>query len=188
MSEDVLNELTGLAYKMEEIVSEIQSWNARKHMAVEGIMKITPQETRNLMAAWTLISQPKVPQLFEYGDFASALGVTEASFNDIILSLESKVEELGTSGVMSIIEESREREKRLLKSMPYKEYLQTDHWKHTRKSALKRAEYRCQLCNGDAMLQVHHRTYERRGHERASDLIVLCRQCHKDFHRIEDDE
>jgi hypothetical protein len=30
---------------------------------------------------------------------------------------------------------------------------------------------------------VHHRTYERVGFERQSDLIVLCHDCHRDFHR-----
>lgn len=29
-------------------------------------------------------------------------------------------------------------------------------------------------------LEVHHRTYERRGHERDSDLIALCWGCHED--------
>lgn len=86
------------------------------------------------------------------------------------------------------LENQREREEReRLPSMPYKEYLQTEHWKEKRKGALKRAGYKCQLCNSDLMLQVHHRTYERRGSERAADLIVLCQRCHKDFHKIGDE-
>jgi hypothetical protein len=32
-------------------------------------------------------------------------------------------------------------------------------------------------------LQVHHRTYERRGAELADDLVVVCRQCHEIHHR-----
>lgn len=83
----------------------------------------------------------------------------------------------------------REAEQRLrdsLPTMPYKEYLQTEHWKETRKGALKRAGYKCQLCNSDLMLQVHHRTYERRGNEQARDLIVLCQRCHKDFHKVDE--
>lgn len=72
-----------------------------------------------------------------------------------------------------------------LLTMPYKEYLQTDHWKQTRKSAMKRAGYKCQLCNSDLMIQVHHRTYANRGHERNSDLVVLCRRCHANFHRVD---
>ena len=69
-----------------------------------------------------------------------------------------------------------------LKRIPYREYLGTEHWQRVRESALKRSWYRCQLCNSDGLLDVHHRTYERRGEERASDVIVLCRQCHSKFH------
>ena len=70
----------------------------------------------------------------------------------------------------------------LLRTMPYKEYLQTPEWQRTRLAALKRAKFACQLCNGDKPLQVHHRTYERRGDEWASDLIALCADCHGKFH------
>lgn len=70
-----------------------------------------------------------------------------------------------------------------LRAMPYRDYLQTEHWKALRQQMLKRARYRCQLCNrGDVSLHVHHRTYENRGDERYSDLIVLCADCHQTFH------
>jgi hypothetical protein len=70
-----------------------------------------------------------------------------------------------------------------LRSLPYDEYLQTPHWKEGRTKALNRARWRCQLCNRRENLNVHHRTYERRGHESPGDLIVLCRDCHKLFHK-----
>jgi 5-methylcytosine-specific restriction endonuclease McrA len=42
------------------------------------------------------------------------------------------------------------------------------------------------VCNEEASkgkpLDVHHRTYERRGAEKAEDVIVLCRRCHELFH------
>jgi len=69
-----------------------------------------------------------------------------------------------------------------LRSMPYGQYLQTDHWQDTREKALKRAKFKCQLCNSTDTLDVHHRTYEHRGYEYAADLIVLCRGCHAKFH------
>lgn len=69
------------------------------------------------------------------------------------------------------------------RTMPYNEYLQTPHWKETRKAALERAGNRCQLCNNDQRLHVHHRTYERLGEEHDTDLIVLCASCHGRFHR-----
>lgn len=72
---------------------------------------------------------------------------------------------------------------RTLRTMPYADYLQTGHWQRTRAAALERAGHRCQLCNRPQHLNVHHRTYERRGAERDDDLIVLCRGCHETFHR-----
>lgn len=70
-----------------------------------------------------------------------------------------------------------------LRSMPYYEYLQTPEWQDTRKRAMKRASFRCQVCNAYGVrLNVHHRTYERRGYEDSRDLIVLCEGCHEIFH------
>ena len=69
-----------------------------------------------------------------------------------------------------------------LKRMKYNEYLKTQHWQRRRISALKKANNSCQICNSNERLDVHHRTYERRGCERPTDLTVLCRQCHTLFH------
>ncbi len=82
-------------------------------------------------------------------------------------------------------EEERQEKERLqeLKYMPYQEYLKTPEWQETRKRQLRRSDYRCQVCNeGDKILDVHHRTYENKGCEYYSDLIVLCRDCHSTFH------
>lgn len=64
----------------------------------------------------------------------------------------------------------------------YDAYLKSDHWQHMR--ALAREFYgdRCVLCGATRRLDVHHRTYERKGRERLSDLILLCRKCHGRFH------
>lgn len=69
-----------------------------------------------------------------------------------------------------------------LRSMPYSEYLQTEHWYHVRSRAISRAQRRCQVCNSGHRLEVHHRTYENRGDEGRLDVIVLCRNCHAKFH------
>jgi len=70
-----------------------------------------------------------------------------------------------------------------LKKMPYAKYLESDHWQERRVRHLRSAGFRCQLCNADnTKLHVHHRTYERKGCERFSDLIVLCEECHHIFH------
>lgn len=87
-------------------------------------------------------------------------------------------------------EEDKKNRLEELKNMQYKEYLTTPEWRETRKKKLKRARYRCQVCNSnEKSLNVHHRTYERRGEERDEDLIVLCQDCHEMYHdngKIED--
>ncbi len=67
----------------------------------------------------------------------------------------------------------------------YKEYLRTPIWKALKEAALDRAGRRCQVCNSDLMLQVHHRKYpEVLGTEDPMDLTVLCRRCHDLFHNV----
>ena len=78
---------------------------------------------------------------------------------------------------------TRTRPPPILKT-PYSEYLQSEHWQALRAAALKAAGNRCQLCYSDLRLEVHHRTYERRGCELLSDLTVLCHRCHAQFHGI----
>lgn len=64
----------------------------------------------------------------------------------------------------------------------YQEYLATEHWQGTRKEALARAKYHCQVCRArDVQLEVHHNTYARLGHEAHDDLFVLCENCHELF-------
>lgn len=69
-----------------------------------------------------------------------------------------------------------------MNKIQYQEYLQSAHWRTLRRKALENAEHSCQLCNSESALNVHHRTYDRLGHERLADLIVLCRDCHAKFH------
>jgi len=85
-------------------------------------------------------------------------------------------------------EYEEERSKRLtnLREMSYSEYLKTEHWYSVRTRALKRANFRCQLCNAaNTKLHVHHRTYINRGCEQNNDVIALCEDCHRKFHNIE---
>jgi 5-methylcytosine-specific restriction endonuclease McrA len=73
---------------------------------------------------------------------------------------------------------------RSTRRMRYVAYLGSDEWKKKRRDALERAGSRCQLCNRPGELQTHHRTYERvPRRERASDLTVLCVDCHSWFHK-----
>ena len=71
-----------------------------------------------------------------------------------------------------------------LERMSYQEYLRTPEWRVIRAAALERAGHCCSLDithTGD--LVVHHRFYGPRGHELASDLVVLCRVCHDLHHK-----
>lgn len=68
------------------------------------------------------------------------------------------------------------------KFLPYKDYLQTDHWKETRKQALFRSGRKCQLCSNMGNLHVHHNNYDNLWEETDNDLIVLCDKCHAKFH------
>jgi hypothetical protein len=80
------------------------------------------------------------------------------------------------------LERARAEKVDALRRMPYADYLRTDHWQFIRKAALRRAQYRCQVCYADGLLDVHHRTYENRGRESYADVTVLCRTCHSLFH------
>lgn len=72
-----------------------------------------------------------------------------------------------------------------LQTMPYREYLQTPEWAQVRQLKLSDARYRCQLnANHWRNLEVHHRTYVRRGVELLCDLIVLCADCHGHVHKF----
>ena len=62
----------------------------------------------------------------------------------------------------------------------YREYLLSDKWEELRDAALERAGFQCQLvAEHGGQLEVHHRTYDRLGHEDVADLTVLCHRCHR---------
>lgn len=78
-----------------------------------------------------------------------------------------------------------------LKSIPYREYLATHHWKERRKLILERAGDSpvCACCGqkGNMFLDfpkyhVHHLTYCRIGEENGSDLVIVCSPCHNLIH------
>jgi len=64
----------------------------------------------------------------------------------------------------------------------YQKYLNSKEWKKKRKETIEAAGGKCQLCNSDHRLHVHHRTYDNVRNEQPGDLIVLCSNCHAKFH------
>ncbi len=68
------------------------------------------------------------------------------------------------------------------RTLSYDDYLRSDHWREVRRRCLWRWDYRCAVCNSSQFVDVHHRTYERLGAERETDVIALCRRCHDLYH------
>ena len=69
------------------------------------------------------------------------------------------------------------------RSLPYKEFLRSEYWRHVRRFKTRRAG--CAFCGTRRKrLDIHHKTYEHRGDElnHLGDLIVLCGDCHKNRH------
>ncbi len=69
------------------------------------------------------------------------------------------------------------------------------HWSKMRAIKIGFSENSCELCSMDnsavrfcyghsLALDIHHRTYERFGHEHLSDLETLCRHCHRMRHGL----
>lgn len=78
-----------------------------------------------------------------------------------------------------------EKEADDLKNLKYSDFLQTKYWDVVRRQKMKRANFKCELCNSNGKsLNVHHKTYDNHGmeHRYLEDLIVLCRKCHAKFH------
>lgn len=67
----------------------------------------------------------------------------------------------------------------------YSAFLNTIYWKTVAEEVKRRAGYRCQLCNSEDDLNVHHRCYEHKGTEilHMGDLICLCHKCHEHHHK-----
>jgi 5-methylcytosine-specific restriction endonuclease McrA len=80
--------------------------------------------------------------------------------------------------------------------MNYKSYLSSNAWKETRarffnrsqRVLLMRRRYGrivCEFCKYRGKFNLHHKTYERLGRERTTDLIILCDDCHEKVHSLD---
>ena len=92
-------------------------------------------------------------------------------------------------GVLAVIGRGVERraaarrlEARRERQRQYRRYLRTEGWKQRRRVALDRAAGFCEDCGARTKLEVHHRTYKRKGTERPEDLVAVCHSCHDERH------
>lgn len=74
-----------------------------------------------------------------------------------------------------------------IKTMSYKDFLQTLYWETISAYKKFKVNYKCALCGSNKNLSTHHSSYKRHGHEHEysvieEDLIVLCQDCHSKFH------
>ena len=67
-------------------------------------------------------------------------------------------------------------------NISYNEYLYSDQWKNLRTDVFKRDNNICKVCNSNKATEVHHLTYLNIFNEKLSDLISICRSCHKEIH------
>lgn len=70
-----------------------------------------------------------------------------------------------------------------LQSLPYPEYLRTNHWDDVRRMVWKRSRGNCERLGCTArMRDVHHLKYDNLGMESDCDVEGLCPEHHKEFH------
>ena len=70
----------------------------------------------------------------------------------------------------------------------YKEYLRSKHWELFKKRYKLSKMYtgKCFICSkhyGRTGENLHHITYKRVGHELLTDIVSLCRVCHRNVHK-----
>jgi hypothetical protein len=62
----------------------------------------------------------------------------------------------------------------------YTQYISSPEWREQRKKRLKIDDNKCQICESQTELEIHHKHYRNFGHEDVEkDLITLCRPCHE---------
>jgi hypothetical protein len=66
--------------------------------------------------------------------------------------------------------------------LTYREYLRSEHWRNTRASYRASGLPQACLVCGASKVNLHHRTYQRLGRESLTDLVPLCRPCHRSVH------
>lgn len=70
-------------------------------------------------------------------------------------------------------------------SEAYAKYLQSDHWKALRLTAIERDGHKCTRCGAVVRLNVHHEVYRSRWEDGIlDDVRTLCQTCHRIEHGL----
>jgi hypothetical protein len=93
--------------------------------------------------------------------------------------VKNQVTNLRKKGSLGAVNGGHGASKRRPISKEMKAYYLTDHWKEFMRKIREFWGHRCAMCNSSERLDGHHRTYERLWHEEMTDVIPLCRKCHK---------
>jgi hypothetical protein len=163
---------------------------------IEVTLDMMPERMAHLFAvARARKAATSIPITDTLAALAAQFGVEEiadipaAQWPEVVTTLEGYIKQDMQTALDSQLVTPSITPERLaaLRAMPYEDYLRTPEWRARRQEALKRAQYRCYLCNtNQSPLEVHHRTYERLGAEAPEDLYVLCDSCHQWYHRKPD--
>ena len=63
----------------------------------------------------------------------------------------------------------------------YRAYRQSPRWQKLRRAVMLRAGGKCEICLRAEGVDAAHLTYERIFNERLSDLLWVCRACHREL-------
>jgi len=73
----------------------------------------------------------------------------------------------------------------------YNEYLKSKHWLKKKikyfqsyKKRTKNKKKQCECCGKKSTVQLHHKTYDRIGKEKLTDLMYACKKCHEEIHEV----
>jgi hypothetical protein len=65
----------------------------------------------------------------------------------------------------------------------YFERVRSPEWRGLKAHLMRYRGNRCERCGDYVPLELHHKSYDRLGNERASDLELVCRACHQEADR-----
>lgn len=84
--------------------------------------------------------------------------------------------------------EKQARRDKKLRQVAYAAYLKSEHWRLFKLRILALRGAACEICRSTNDIQLHHLTYERRGAELDSDVVLACKDCHARYHDKQTDE